>query len=374
MRTSRTLALYMTREMILYGLVGFAAVSVVLVSQNLLRRLDELTAVGFTLADLGIVIRCLFPMLAAYAIPVSLLFGVTLAVRRLMSDSEIIAMRACGVGLPALLGPNLLLGIALSGLSGYLLLVVEHDARKELIRLFNAVAARGSILTSGEFSGIGQRVIYVSERDRDNRLAGIMISDPTRARPFLIFAEHGRFSLDEETSSVHLTLSDGELHLTGNEQDEERYRRVLFDSFDYSFSVAGLLSDDVYAVRPKQMRLGELRDVVARARAGEAQPNLPKDPIRYELEIQRRLGLPFAPLVFALAAVPLALLGKPSSRAWGPMLCVILAFLYYAFVTLFQFLASKGLMAPFLVFWIPNAGVAALAAYMIYRTTRGAGR
>ena len=110
MRASRTLALYLAREILQYGLLGFAAVSVVLITQNLLRRMDELTAVGFTLADLLIVLRCLVPMLTSYAIPIALLFGSAIAIRRLVADSEILAMRSCGLGIRTLLIPSLVIG------------------------------------------------------------------------------------------------------------------------------------------------------------------------------------------------------------------------------------------------------------------------
>ena len=85
-----------------YATLGFAAVCTVLVSQNLLRRMDELTAVGFTFGDLLVVLRCLFPMLTAYAIPIALLFGAAIALRRMVTDSEILAMRACGLGMSTL--------------------------------------------------------------------------------------------------------------------------------------------------------------------------------------------------------------------------------------------------------------------------------
>ena len=320
MRASRTLALSLAREILQYGVVGFAAVSLVMISQNLLRRLDELTSVGFTLSDLGVVLACLFPMLTVYTIPIALLFGTALALRRRVTDSEILAMRACGLGLRTLLIPTVVIGTVVSAASAYLLLAVEHESRRDLIALFNAVAARGSILQAGDFRGIDDRVIYVASRDRQNRLEGIMISDRTRKPPLLIFAEEGRLALDQGSARIRLELQRGEMHLTSDEVDPERYRRVLFEEFDYSIDVSELLSGETEPVRPKQMTLAELRDVARRGRAGESLEGLRKqEPILYELEIHRRFALPLAPLLFAVAAVPIALVGRRGSRAWGPI-------------------------------------------------------
>jgi lipopolysaccharide export system permease protein len=372
MRASRTLAWSLAREIIQYGLVGFAATSLVLISQNLLRRLGELTEVGFTLADLGVVLRCLFPMLTVYTIPVALLFGTALALRRRVGDSEILAMRACGLGLRTLLIPTLAIGAVVSGLSAYLLISVEHEARRELISLFNAVAARGSILQAGVFRGIENRVIYVAERDRENRLSGIMISDRTQEPPLLIFAEQGRLSLDEDTARIHLELRRGTMHITPDDLDPERYRRMLFQTFDYSFDVSEMLSGEAEPVRPKQMTLAELNDVVARGRAGDPLDELrTKEPVLYELEIQRRFALPLAPFLFALAAVPVALLGRRTSRAWGPLACVGLAFAYYAVLTFVQFMAREAWLAPWLALWLPNLLLVAVSIQQIRRAQLG---
>jgi lipopolysaccharide export system permease protein len=333
MRISRTLALYLAREILQYGLLGFAAVSVVLITQNLLRRMDELTAVGFTLMDLLVVLRCLVPMLTSYAIPIALLFGSAIAIRRLVADSEILAMRACGLGIRTLLIPSLVIGTVVSGVSAYLLISEEHEARRTLLRLFNSVAARGSLLTAGEFRGLGNRMIWVTERDRDNWLEGVMIADNTLEDPFTIFAERGHYSLDEETSMIHLKLEDGTLHMADHSID--RYRRVFFEEFDYAIDVTWLLAGGVDPRRPKQMTLAQLREVIVRGRSGDPLHDLAKrEPVLYELEIQRRFALPAAPLLFAFAVVPLALRGAPNSRAWGPLLAVLLGFGYYALLTL----------------------------------------
>jgi lipopolysaccharide export LptBFGC system permease protein LptF len=330
--------------------------------------------VGFTFADLAVVLACLLPMVTVYTIPVALLFGAALALRRRVSDSEVLAMRACGLGLRTLLIPTVTIGIVVSAVSSWLLIGVEHEARRELIALFNAVAARGSILQPGTFQGIDGRVIYVAERHRDNRLEGVMIADRSQDPPFVIFAKQGRLALDEGSARIHLHLGQGEMHITPGTVEPERYRRMLFETFEYSFDVSSMLSGVASPVRPKQMTLSELRDVVARGRAGDPLGDLKKkDPVLYELEIHRRFALPFAPGIFALAAVPLALLGRRGSRAWGPIACVGLAFSYYAVLTFLQFLAREQWLAPPLAFWLPNAlvvvGAIALLRRMEHRAT-----
>ncbi len=375
MRASRTLAASVAREILQYSLVAFFATSVVLVSQNLLRRMDELTAVGFTLADLGVMLRCLLPMLTVYTIPIAVLLGSVLAIRRQVADSEILAMRACGLGATTLLAPCLAIGASVSLISGWLLIGVEHQARRDLITLFNTVATRGEVVQAGEFRGIDQRVIYVAERGDDGLLGGIMISDRSQDPPFLVFAESGRLSLDSGAARIHLRLARGEMHL---ESRRPRARplptRALRPLRLLVRRRPDCCPEEARPVRPKQMSLAELHEVAARGRAGDPLLELKKrEPVLYELEIQRRFALPVAPLLFALAAVPLALMGRSGSRSWGPVACVLLAFAYYAVLTFLQFLARTHWITPVLAFWIPNALLLLLSVEGLRRSRLGLG-
>jgi lipopolysaccharide export LptBFGC system permease protein LptF len=114
---------------------------------------------------------------------------------------------------------------------------------------------------------------------------------------------------------------------------------------------------------------------VARGQTGDPLQELKKkDPILYQLEIQRRFALPLAPLLFAIAAVPLALMGQRSSRAWGPMACVVLAFSFYALLTLMQYLAKEGWLPPLVAFWAPNLLLLAVSLELLRRTELGVSR
>ena len=99
MGISRTLAFYLAREILYYGALGLVIMLTIFVSQNLLRQLGDLVAIGFSPSDFVVVIRCLVPTLLAYAVPIAFLFGALLAILRLCSDREITAMSACGQSL-----------------------------------------------------------------------------------------------------------------------------------------------------------------------------------------------------------------------------------------------------------------------------------
>ena len=363
MRIARTLSLYVIRETLVYCALAFFLLTLVLLTQNLLRRLDQLFLIGMTMQDIRVVIECIFPVALSYSIPLAFLVGIMLSIRRLGADGELRALAGAGFSPISFLLPYLLLGLLATAISGWLLISVEHESRRELVQLFKTAAARGAILEPGKFRQIGRRLIFVEDRDRDGRLRGVMILDQSKnERPYRVFANEGQFRFNEETAEIELELWNGDLHFAPSEGKPDRYERIHFESFDYRMSVRHILGGEFGPVRPKQMNLAELRAVVVRAEAGDPLRELDqRNPIEYELEIHRRRALPLAPLLFAGVAVPVALASEHRSRALGLLLVLTVAFGYYALTAAMQAMAHQAWLSASLATWTPNLIFAGLA-------------
>jgi lipopolysaccharide export system permease protein len=369
MRIARTLSLYVMREALLYCALSFFVLTLVLLTQNLLRRLDQLYLVGMTPHDLWVVVECSFPVALSYSIPLAFLVGILLSVRRFSADGEIRGLAASGVGPTSFLVPHLLLGLLATAVSAWLLISVEHQSRRELVQLFKTVAARGAILEPGKFRTIGRRVVFVEDRDRSGTLSGVMIVDSNRrGRPFRVFADRGRFHFDEARAAIELELWNGDLHFAPSERQPTRYARIHFDSISYELPVGHILRGNFGPVRPKQMNADELRAVLARAKAGDPLRELDqRDPLEYALELHRRRSLPFAPLLFAGVAVPIALASEDRGRSLGLFLVLVAAFGYYALAAAMDAAAASPWLSAGVASWIPNAVFALLATVLAVR-------
>lgn len=373
MRVPRILALQFTREVLLYGALGFAAVVVVLVSQNLLRRLDQLTMVGLTTGDFLAVLAALLPMLAVYAAPIALVFGTLLALQRMSSDGEILAMQSNGIGLAPLAVPALVLGTTVTLLSAWLIVSVEHRARTEMVRVFKRTATKGGMFEPGRFRVIGNRLVFIDARDRRGGLEGIMIADYSNpGRPLRIFAERGRLIFDEDADRIQFELSNGDVHIAPTGEDLFDDRRLAFDELSYAFDVGALLGRAFSPVRPRQMGLAELRAVIDRAESGDALFGLDqRDPVEYALEIQRRFTMPLAPLLCVVAAVPLGIRIRSGGRAWGVLLCGVLVGAYYALMAGGQMLARADWVGAGAALWGPTLAFGAMGTALLVRAWRG---
>ncbi len=369
MRWPRTLSLYVTREVVSYTLIGLAAISILMVTRSVVRVLDELIGAGFVAEDLLRVVSLFATMLAIYALPVSFLFGVLLAIGRMAGDVEITAMRACGVGIRGLLGPIALLGVLLSLSTLALCLEVEPAARRAMSVAVRTMLVRGASVEPGRFNSVGDRTLYVDEREGKNRLRGILISDRTNPeRPFLVFAETGELRLDEEHAELQLSLERGDVHIDSRKEDDHRYQRVAFDRLEYKIDVAELMSP-LYPLRPREMSLAELRATVGRIEVGTSE-HLREEPAAYAAHLERRYALPAAPALFALVGVPLGMQRKRGARSYGALLCAVLAFGYYALQSLCESLATEKGFPPRIAMWLPNLGFAAMGLALLVRARR----
>jgi lipopolysaccharide export system permease protein len=368
----RVLSRYVAREVVLYTLLGLAAISVILLARNLVRVLDELLGAGFSWTDFATLVRLLGTMLLLYALPVSFLFGVLLAVGRMAGDVEIVAMRACGVGIRQLLVPVLVLGVLISAGTLQLAMHVEPAARRELKAAVTSLVARGAGLQPGRFRRFGEVLVYVDARGGD-RLQGIVVSDRRDPeRPLIVFAKQGQMRLDESGTQLELALEQGDIHLDSPEAGPQgRDVRISFERFDYTVDLHALL--DKKGVRPKEMKWAYLRYMVDRIARGEKLPFGQEAPIEYALDLHRSVAAPAAPALFGLVGLPIAMRRTRGARSLGALWCAALAFSYYGLQTFFSFLATEAWISAAVAMWLPNACFAALAAALLLRARRVGG-
>jgi len=375
MRVPRTLSIYVLREVLQYAGIGLLSVGSILMTQNLLRELSDLSGLGFETRDVVAVFSCLGLILSAYAIPVAFLFGVLVAVGRLSADSEVVAMRALGVSLGQFFAPFLALAILFSATTAVLLYDVEPASRRRLRAVVSDIASRGGIIQPGRFNELdrhGHRLVFVEDRTDDNRLSRVVISDRTNPdKPFLVVAETGQFKMDPVSATAHLELENGDIHFDPGES-EARYQRIAFKTFDYAFDMSNVIGAGFGSFRPHEMSSRDIRDVLAYFEAnGEPPPVVRvRTSEKYEVQLQRRYALPMAPILFALVGVPLGLRRARGARSKGVLICALLVFGYYALLSAGVYLAERHVVPAWLGLWIPNGVFVLVGGALLARARR----
>jgi lipopolysaccharide export system permease protein len=372
MRIPRTASAYLVRQVLGWGAIGLTAITVVFLSQNLVRMLDKLLLFGVHASGVATVVQCIAATLLGYTVPIAFLFGVLVTVGRMAADGEMLALRSCGFGLRQILLPILLVAIAISALTAWLLHDVEVRARRQLRTAVIEMTTQGEMIVPGEFKRVGERIVYVRSRSDDGRLEQILISDRTDPeRPFMVFAESGSFGWDGERGEARFQLRNGDIHL--EPAVDAKYQRIGFRDFEYSFPVKNLFELQSARERPKDLTTAQLRARLAELEAGGPDPRTLRAAREHRVQLHRRLALPLAPTLFALVGVPLAMRLQRAGRSWGLLLCCGLVGIYYGVLTFIQYVALEGALPAGLALWVPNALCAAAAAVLLARARRPAG-
>ncbi len=374
MQIPRTLSLYILRELGQYAGIGLLAVGSVMLSQRILRELNDMAGIGIGLSDTLQLMAYLLGMLAAYAIPVAFLFGILVAVGRMSSDSEITAMRALGLSIGQIVAPVVAIGVVVAISTGVLLTKVEPEARRDLRGFLGDVASRGGIIEAGAFNELdktGDRLLFVDNRGDNNEHEGELSSDATdKANPFTVVAKSGKFVFEKEESLARIRLFEGDIHFEREEAGDNRYQRINFAEFEYSFDLSAVVGGGFDRIRPREMTNGEINKIlVVFDETGEAPKEVRvKTRDRYEIQLHRRLALPVAPILFALIGVPLGLQRSRGARSWGVLICVALVFVYYTLLSAGEYLAEEAIAPAAVSLWLPNLVFAGVAAFLLYRS------
>lgn len=378
MRFSRTLSGYLLREVLAYTALGILLFAAIFVSQNFVSKISDLIGTGLSVGHIGIILRSLFAMLLPLILPIAFLFGTLVAVGRLSSDSEITAMRACGVGLGELVLPLFGLSLVFSLGMFYLLSNVEPRARQDLSALARQLVSQAKLLQPTEFVEIGDRILFADRAGQDTGLEHVMIWDYSKPElPFVVFAESGKIDLDAETGLLKLVLRNGDVHMQAPDvapdvpdpnPTQATYRRIAFAGLDYELDVSAMIGNRCSL---REQSNAELRALYAQHLAGAPTRCPVKDPNRILITLYQRFMKPIAPMLFALIGIPLGLRRtRGGGRAWSVLLCVLLVFAYYVFMSMGERFAKDARMPIGLALALPNLVFAAIAPILLFRARR----
>ena len=283
-----------------------------------LRELDLVTAKGQTLLVFLFVTALSLPTLVVVIAPVALFIGAIYALNKLNGDSELIVMSAAGVPPRALLRPFLTLGLSVSFLVGFLVVVVMPSSFQELRDVITRVRGDfiANVVKEGQFTQLDSGITFhFRERGQGGSLKGLFIQDRREAGKTKVYLADRGNAVDIDGQSF-LILEQGSVL---QQQTNSRDSSIL--TFErYTIDLAAFAppdSDTIY--KPRERSTAQL---LFPDRA-EGYYQLQKG--RFRAELHDRLSAPLYPL--ALVFIAFAALGDPRTTRQGRGLAVAAAIL-----------------------------------------------
>jgi lipopolysaccharide export system permease protein len=231
----RGLTRYILKQLLIGMVLVTVGLSTLLWLSQSLRFVDLIVNKGLSVGLFLKLTSMLLPGFLMVVLPIAI-FTVTIFVyNKLSDDRELVVMRAAGVGQWGLSVPALILAGGVTLLSYALTLWIAPESVRAFRELQWAIRQDVThlVLKEGEFTDIGDGIIvFIGERDADNVLSKVMISDTSKAnKEVIVMAEKGALVSGAAVPRIHL--------INGTRQEytpEDHGFSVLhFDSYTAEF-------------------------------------------------------------------------------------------------------------------------------------------
>ena len=362
---TRILDRYIMRELLAPFFLSIAVLTLALFLQRIFRLVELVLSKGSSLAATGKLLLLIMPGFLMMTIPMSLLVAALTAFTRLSSDSEVTAMKASQVSLYAMVRPvltfSLLLFLVTSGIAHF---VAPHSTYAFKAHLFNMVKSRAMVgLEQGIFSStFDGMVVYVDKMNSLDDIRGIFISDERSANePYAILAKQGRLITNPENFNVTLVMEQGSIHL--QPRAEGSYALMSFDTGRLYLDInrGGLRRGDASGRDiDEKDSLALLQDLRQARREG-------KPTTAIEIELQKRLAVSYACLVFGLIGAPLGIRRSRTGKSAGIAISIGVILVYYFVLGTAARLAGSGALSPAMATWVPNGLITLGAVFLLIK-------
>jgi lipopolysaccharide export system permease protein len=405
--------------------IGFLFFFFIFFVNILLVMAEDILAKNVPVRDILLLVLYSVPQILALTFPFAALIGSLMAVGRLSSDNELLAMRASGVSLRVPFTVVMFLGLASSALSfvanDYLLPV----SNLRMGRIYRRIVYSNPGIELAEYSIKKQDdMTIVTGRLEGTTFLDLTVLDRTEdGKRRVISARRASLREGAERSVISLELQDVIVQLR-DAKDSGKFEFSTVESMEYNVPLQNIQTSlqspgpremssvDVWAaILAKRVLLRSRIDewtaqrdqlalslrlearyarelagdslAAARRRMGVPQSALAALEVQlskavrdrtleyYEFEFHKKFSLPFACLVFFVFAFPVGLLARRSGRAVGFGVGLLVSILYWGLLVGGQTLAPKFSFSPAIAAWMPD-GVVLLLGLVATAVGRGA--
>ena len=359
-----------------YIVISLLMLTAVLLAQQAARLAELVIYADLPLSLLGSIVAALLPGALVFSIPLATLAGIIVGFSRMGSDSEIVAMRAAGIGSWTMIWPALLIGLVFTGATTYLHLKEAPEAARDLerIALQGMLAKLDSPVEPRTFNTLPRYVMYVRDGNKELGTWGrIFVFEQPSNKVFT--ARSGRIDSSGDQSELVLTdvlattfpsaRAEGDADppastaFTG--EDKESYVVGRYDQLRFSINTGRAEIMQRLNQRDTNADAMDWSDLLKRVSSGSAEEQ--QEAVRV---LNRRAALSLAPLVFSLLGAILGLRIRRGGKSVGVLLTIIVVIFYYLLSLLGESFARAGTVSPYVGPWLATIFILALSLLFLF--------
>lgn len=359
---------YLARELFMYFFICFLFFFVIFfVNQILLLAetiLKQRVPVG---SVVKLIVYCL-PSIVAQSAPFATLLGFLMCIGRMVTDNEILILRASGQRYAIILIPVLIMGLLISLFSfvmnDYFLplgTLKYNRMRTQIIQSDPAVQIEANSVKrmSGTVLVIGDAL--------DNKVDDLVIFDKSGSEEKIIVAKESSVEKSKSPGLLMELLMDKPTVMMFKTNSKKSYDIIKADSMQLNMFESAISSSNY--VSPREMTsydLGKtIQNLIEEDAISKRQLN------NYKLEYHKKFSIPFGSIFFAILAFPLALLfGKRNGLTLGFIFGIIISVAYWAMTIMGQLFGLRGGYNGFWMVWSPNFIIGIVGIFLYIRLKR----
>lgn len=370
---------YIAQELMMPFLFGVGAFSSIGVSIGALFELvRRVTESGLSLGLAFEVFVLKMPEFIGLAFPMSTLLATMMTYSRLSSDSELIALRGCGVSIRRLIAPAVVLSLLITGLTfAFNELITPAANYQAAITLEQALDSerppfREHNIFYREFQRVPEagnsderidqlkRLFYARRFDGET-MYGVTILDFSKdGLSQVVSAESATWNVQENLwnfydGTIYAVSPDaGFRHIVKFDTQQLQLPRTPFDLASYT-------------KEENEMNILEAKKHVEEV----VRPSGDQQKIRtWEIRIQQKYALPFVCVVFGLVGASIGVRPQRTNRATSFGVSVVIIFGYYVLAFIANAFGEAGILSPILSAWSPTVIGLAVGVLLMLRASR----
>lgn len=364
---------YLASELLptfLFGVGAFSSIGVTIDSVfDLVRKIVES---GLPIGVALKVFLLKFPNFIVLAFPMATLLSTLMTYSRLSSESELIALRGCGVSVYRMVLTAVVMSFLVTGMTfifnEQIAPAANYQASVTLDRAFKSdkpTFKQENIFypeyryieqKDGSKEKILSRLFYADKFD-GKLMKGLTIIDRSqKGLNQIVVAESAQWNPSQNVWDFY----NGTIYLVAPDRS---YRNILrFEKQQLQLPRTAL--DMAQRSRDYgEMNIAQSLEQLELERLGGDEQKIRK----LEVRIQQKISLPFVCVVFGLVGSAMGTIPQRTGRATSFGVSVIIIFTYYLFYFITGALAQAEILSPFLGAWLPNFVFLGIGIFLLRR-------
>ena len=367
---------YLISELIppfLFGIGIFSSIGVTIGSLfDLMRQTVE---ANLPLTIVFKVLALNLPQFMIYAFPTAVLLAALLTYSRLAGDSELVALRSCGVSVYRLMIPALILSFVITGVTfafnEYVVPAANYEAKRTLASALNQerkdfqdsnifYPEYGTVTDKDGNSRQALTRLFYAQEFNGSKMQGLTILDwSQQGLNQIVTSQSASWNAPENTWDFY----DGTIYLIA---PDASYRNIV--RFKHQQLKLPRTALD-FAENQRDYSEMNLQQSLERLRIEQLSGN-EKRIRKLLIRIQQKISLPFACMVFGLVGAALAIRPQRTNKATGFGISLLVFFAYYLTASVGDALGLSYYLSPVMAAWLPNVFGFVAGSWILIRAAR----